>query len=64
MPAAPGTEKQIDCSDDDWEISETLMDSSNSAAKVRAAMPGTPSIPLPETVSRACPGIADSAFTG
>ena len=64
LAAVSGTEKQIDCSDDDCEMSDTLIDSSNRAANVRAAMPGTPSMPLPWTVMRACPGMAESAFTG
>ena len=61
---ASGTEKQIDCSDDDCEISDTLIPSWCSASNVRAAMPGTPSMPLPATVISACPAAADSALTG
>ena len=45
--ACSGTVKQIDCSDDDWVMSETEIPRWCSAAKVRAAMPGTPSMPLP-----------------
>ena len=59
-----GTLKQIECSDDAWVISETEIPSWCTAAKVRAAMPGTPSIPLPVTVSSAWPGMAESALTG
>ena len=63
--AAPsGTEKQIDCSDDDCEMSETLIPWRCSASKVRAAIPGTPSMPFPATVSSACPPTAESALTG
>jgi hypothetical protein len=62
--AASGTEKQIDCSDEDCEISDTLVPCWYSAAKVRAAIPGTPSMPLPVTVSSACPPAAESALTG
>ena len=59
-----GTVKQIECSDDAWEMSETEIWRSCSAWNVRAAMPGTPSIPLPVTVTSACPPAAVSAFTG
>ena len=45
-------------------MSETEIPSRWSAAKVRAAMPGTPSMPLPVTVTSAWPEIAESAFTG
>ena len=64
LPAPPGTAKQIDCSDDDCEISDTLIPSRCSASNVRAAMPGTPSMPLPPTVISAWPRAADSALTG
>ncbi len=59
-----GRPKQIECSEEAWEISETEIRSRWSAAKVRAAMPGTPSIPLPVTVTRAWPMTADNALTG
>ena len=52
---ASGTLKQIECSDDAWEMSETEICRACSAAKVRAAMPGTPSMPLPVTVTSAWP---------
>jgi hypothetical protein len=45
-------------------MSETEICRACSAAKVRAAMPGTPSMPLPVTVISACPPAAVSAFTG
>ena len=59
-----GTLKQIECSDEAWEISETEIRLACRAAKVRAAMPGTPSMPLPVTVTSAWPAGADSALTG
>ena len=62
--AASGTPKQMECSDDAWVMSETEIPLRWTAAKVRAAMPGTPSIPFPSTVSSACPVTAESAFTG
>jgi hypothetical protein len=46
-----GIRKQIDCSDEDWEIINTLVPWLATAEKVRAAMPGTPIIPLPSTVT-------------
>ncbi len=61
---ACGTERQIECSEEAWEMSDTEIPSRWSAAKVRAAMPGTPSMPLPVTVRSAWPEIADSALTG
>jgi hypothetical protein len=60
----PGTEKQIDCSDEDCDINDTLIPSRCSASNVRAAIPGTPSMPLPPTVISAWPAAADSALTG
>jgi len=45
-------------------MSETEIPSWCTAANVRAAIPGTPSIPLPVTVRSACLGMAESAFTG
>src|SRR5206468_3373540 len=56
-----GTLKQIECSDEAWVMSDTEIPSWCTAAKVRAAMPGTPSMPLPVTVSSACFGMAESA---
>ncbi len=64
LALACGTERQIECSEEAWEINETEIPSRWSAANVRAAMPGTPSMPLPVTVRRAWPEIADSALTG
>ena len=62
--AAVGTLKQIECSDDACEMSDTEMPSRCSVPKVRAAMPGTPSIPFPATVIIAWSADIDSAFTG
>ena len=45
-------------------MSDTEMPSRWSAANVRAAMPGTPSMPLPVTVRSAWPEIAERALTG
>ena len=59
-----GTLKQIECSDDACEISDTEIWRVCSAWKVRAAMPGTPSIPLPVTVTSAWPPAAVRALTG
>ena len=59
-----GTLKQIECSEEACEIRETEIRRACSAAKVRAAMPGTPSMPLPVTVSSAWPPAAVSALTG
>ena len=56
--------KQIDCSDEDWVISETDMPCSDRVAKVRAATPGTPISPRPATVTSAWAAMADSALTG
>jgi hypothetical protein len=61
---ASGTLKHIECSEEACEISDTDICRLCSAANVRAAMPGTPSIPFPVTVIRACPPAAVSAFTG
>ena len=61
---ASGTLKQMECSEDAWELSDTEIRSRWSAANVRAAMPGTPSMPLPVTVTRAWPRMAERAFTG
>ena len=59
-----GTVKQIECSDDACEIIDTETPVAASAPKVRAATPGTPSIPFPCTVTSACLRIAESARTG
>ena len=56
--------KPIELSDDAWKIVETERPSACTAANVRAAMPGTPIMPLPATVTSAWPGRVASAFTG
>ena len=63
--AAPsGTVKQIECSELACEISDTEIPACANAPNVRAAIPGTPSIPFPATVTSACAVIAESARTG
>jgi hypothetical protein len=59
-----GTVKQIDCSLDDWVMSDTDIPCSESVANVRAATPGTPMRPRPSTVTSAWAEMAESAFTG
>ena len=54
----------IELSDDAWKMVETESRSDSIAAKVRAAMPWTPTIPLPATVTIACPRTIASALTG
>ena len=56
--------KPIELSEEAWKIVETDSPSACTAAKVRAAMPGTPIIPRPATVTRACPRTVATAFTG
>jgi hypothetical protein len=60
----PGRVKPIELSEDDWKIVETDTPAAWIAAKVRAAMPGTPMRPLPATVTSAWPRIVARAFTG
>ena len=43
---------------------DTESPSASTAVKVRAAMPWTPTMPLPATVTTAWPGSMASAFTG
>ncbi len=62
--SAAGTVKQMECSDDACVMSETDTPSRCRAVNVRPAMPGTPSMPLPVTVTSACAVTADSALTG
>jgi len=61
---ADGTVKQMECSDDACEMSDTDTPARSSAENVRPAMPGTPSMPLPDTVTSACSVTADNALTG
>ena len=62
--SASGSVKPMELSEEDWKMVETDTPSSWTAAKVRAAMPGTPMRPLPATVTRAWPRIVARAFTG
>ena len=56
--------KPIEFSDDAWKIVETETFSALTAVNVRAAMPGTPAMPLPATVTTAWPRTVARAFTG
>ena len=49
--------------EDDWEIISTLAPWLATAEKVRAAMPGTPIMPRPSTVTRLKPSMAVMALT-
>ena len=62
--SASGSVKPIELSDDAWKIVDTDRRSASTAANVRAAMPCTPIMPLPATVTIACPRTIASAFTG
>ncbi len=59
-----GSVKPIELSDEAWKIVETDRPSAWTAEKVRAAMPGTPIIPFPATVTRDWPFMVARAFTG
>ena len=59
-----GKVKPIELSDDAWKMVETDRRSPSIAAKVRAAMPCTPIMPLPATVTIAWPCTIASALTG
>jgi hypothetical protein len=56
--------KPMEFSEEAWKIVETEMPSPWSAPKVRAAMPGTPIMPLPATLTRACEASTARPFTG
>ena len=62
--SASGSVKPIELSDDAWKIVETDSRSASTAANVRAAMPCTPTMPLPATVTIAWPRTIASALTG
>ena len=65
LPASPsGRVKPIELSEEAWKIVETESDSACTAVNVRAAMPGTPIMPLPATVTSAWLLIVARAFTG
>ena len=59
-----GSVNPIELSDDAWKIVETDSRSASTAANVRAAMPWTPAMPLPATVTIAWPRTIASALTG
>ena len=59
-----GSVKPIELSDEAWKIVETERRSASTAANVRAAMPCTPTMPLPATVTIAWPCTMASALTG
>ena len=59
-----GSVKPIELSDEAWKIVETDRRSDSMAANVRAAIPWTPIIPFPATVTIACPWTMASALTG
>ena len=63
-PRASGSVNPIELSDDAWKIVDTDSRSASTAANVRAAMPWTPTMPLPATVTIACPRTIASALTG
>jgi hypothetical protein len=54
----------IELSEDAWKIVETERPAAWTAANVRAAIPGTPTIPFPATVTIAWSAIRARAFTG
>ena len=51
-----GSVNPIELSEEAWKIVETDRRSASTATNVRAAMPCTPAIPLPATVTTACRG--------
>ena len=53
--SASGRVKPIELSDEAWKIVETERPSAWTGSNVRAAMPGTPTMPFPATVTRAWP---------
>ena len=56
--------KPIELSDEAWKIVETESRSDSTAENVRAAIPCTPAMPLPATVTIAWPRTMASALTG
>ena len=62
--SASGTVKPMELSDDAWKIVDTDRRSASTAANVRAAIPWTPTMPLPATVMIAWPCTIASALTG
>ena len=63
-PRRSGSVKPIELSDEAWKMVETESPRRRRAANVRAAMPCTPIMPLPATVTTAWPRSVASAFTG
>ncbi len=59
-----GRVNPIELSDDAWKIVDTESRSASTAENVRAAMPWTPAMPLPATVTIAWSRTIASAFTG
>ena len=59
-----GTVKPMELSDEPWKMVETDSRSASTAVNVRAAMPCTPTMPLPATVTTAWAGRRASALTG
>jgi hypothetical protein len=59
-----GSVNPIELSDEAWNIVETDSRSPSIAVKVRAAIPWTPIMPLPATVTIACPCTIARALTG
>ncbi len=62
--SASGRVKPIELSDEAWKMVDTERPSTCTASKVRAAIPGTPTMPFPATVTRAWPLTVARAFTG
>jgi hypothetical protein len=62
--SAAGSVNPMELSDEAWKMVDTDSPAACTAANVRAAMPGTPIMPLPETVTTAWPRMVASAFTG
>ena len=59
-----GSVKPIELSDEAWKIVDTDSRSESTATNVRAAMPWTPTMPLPATVTIAWPRTMAIALTG
>ena len=59
-----GRVKPIELSDDAWKIVDTDSRSASTAENVRAAIPWTPAMPLPATVTIAWPRTMARALTG
>ena len=64
VASTSGSVKPMEFSEEAWKIVETERPSPWMAPNVRAAMPGTPIMPLPATVTRACDDSMARPFTG